>query len=39
MDCGFFSFEKLVTYYAVSCSGSLYNLTRWSCDDGTADVL
>ena len=39
MDCRFFYFDELVTYYAVSCSVSLWNLTRWSCDGVTPDVL
>ena len=39
MDWGFFYFDELVTYYAFSCSASLWNLTGWSCDDATPDVL
>ena len=39
MDCGFFYFDELVTYYAVTCLVSLGNLTRWSCGDATLDVL
>ena len=39
MDCDFLYLHELVTYYAVSCSGSLWNLTQWSCDDATPDVL
>ena len=39
MDCSFFHFEEHVTYYAISCTASLWNLTWWSCDDATPDVL
>ena len=38
-DCSFFYFDELVTYYALSCSASLWNLTQWSCNDATPDVL